>query len=295
MGLPALPGTLPRLAALAVLVTFTGPGASACQTLPPLPPPPAPVAGKPTLLAVFAHPDDETTVSAMLAHYAAAGHPVYLAALTSGGQGTRLHAGIPAGPELIRTRQAELTCATRQLGLPPPVLLGFGDGHLSDWAVQNRALSALRALMERLRPDVVITWGPDGGSGHPDHRAASNLVTQVVQSWPTSGPEGGGPGTGPRKLYYVAWPQSRIPPPFRYFGRFRSGVADRLVTTAIDTRAGAARARRALDCHQSQFTALERAVIARLLDKAFAGVTYLRQAFPTLAGPPTVTREADLW
>jgi LmbE family N-acetylglucosaminyl deacetylase len=278
-----------RLSLLLALAAATG-----CGHLPPLPPPPVAVPGKPALLAVFAHPDDETTVSAMLARYAAQGHPVYLLALTSGDQGTRFHAGLEAGATLARAREAELTCATRALGLPPPLLFGFPDGKLSDWAVQNRALEALRAAVARLRPEVVVTWGPEGGSGHPDHRAASNLVTQVVQSWPRPAPGSYHP-PGPRKLYYVAWPQSRIPPPFRYFGRFRSGVDDDLITTAVDSRAGTPRARRALDCHQSQFTAVERALIARLLQEAFGGITYLRQAFPTLGRPAARAREADLW
>src|SRR5437868_6312304 len=125
---------MPRRAVLALLATLVA-ALSACQAQVPLPPAPRPVPGKPGILAVFAHPDDETTVGALLAHYAALGHPVHLATLTSGGKGTRLHAGIPAGPALERAREAELTCAAQALGLPPPIPLRFEDARLSDWAV----------------------------------------------------------------------------------------------------------------------------------------------------------------
>jgi len=111
----------------------------------------ATVEGPPkTVLAVFAHPDDEVFVGPLLAHYARQGAKVHLAIVTDGEKGTSPHAGIPAGPELASVR-AEVA---QEIG----------------------------KLMARLRPDVVITWGPDGGYGHPDHRLVGDVVTQVVQA-----------------------------------------------------------------------------------------------------------------
>jgi len=88
----------------------------------------ATVEGPPkTVLAVFAHPDDEVFVGPLLAHYARQGAKVHLAIVTDGEKGTSPHAGIPAGPELASVR-AEVA---QEIG----------------------------KLMARLRPDVVITWG----------------------------------------------------------------------------------------------------------------------------------------
>ena len=78
---------------------------------------PALAAEKPAILAVFAHPDDETTVSPLLARYAKAGHPVYLATITSGQKGVRPHAGIAAGDQLGAAREKELRYAASALGV----------------------------------------------------------------------------------------------------------------------------------------------------------------------------------
>lgn len=73
------------------------------------------------LLAVFAHPDDETFVGPVLARYAREGVKVYLAIATKGEKGTSKRAGIPAGDPLAATRRAEATCACQQLGIEPPI------------------------------------------------------------------------------------------------------------------------------------------------------------------------------
>src|SRR5215472_16440924 len=74
------------------------------------------------ILAVFAHPDDETTVSPMLARYAREGVKVYLAIATKGEKGANEHAGIPAGEPLANVRREEIVCACKQLGIEPPIL-----------------------------------------------------------------------------------------------------------------------------------------------------------------------------
>ena len=79
------------------------------------------------LLAVFAHPDDESTVSAVLAKYAAAGVKVYLATATDGRLGVNEHAGIPAGDALAAARVLELKCTTEKLGINPPIMFGLYD------------------------------------------------------------------------------------------------------------------------------------------------------------------------
>ena len=70
-----------------------------------------------TLLAVFAHPDDESTVSPILARYAREGVDVTVAIATDGRLGFREHAGIPAGDELAAVRREEMECAAGNLGI----------------------------------------------------------------------------------------------------------------------------------------------------------------------------------
>ena len=74
-----------------------------------------------TLLAVFAHPDDETAVGPLLARYAREGVAVHLAIATDGQKGVREHAGIPAGEKLAAKRTGEAQCACEALGINPPV------------------------------------------------------------------------------------------------------------------------------------------------------------------------------
>ena len=87
-----------------------------------------------TLVAVLAHPDDETLVGPALARYAREGIRVFLVIATDGRRGANAHARIPAGGSLARVRAAEARCSARALGLEPPILLGFPDAGLADFA-----------------------------------------------------------------------------------------------------------------------------------------------------------------
>ena len=83
-----------------------------------------------TLLAVFAHPDDETLIGPLLAKYGREGVRVQLVIVTEGEKGIFPHAGIPAGPELAKVRAEEARCSCRALGISAPILLGFKDAEL---------------------------------------------------------------------------------------------------------------------------------------------------------------------
>src|SRR3978361_1467508 len=80
------------------------------------------------ILAVFAHGDDEKVVAPVLAKYAAAGADVYIAVATDGRYGVVDHAHIPAGDSLAYVRAGEIKCAAEQLGIHPPIFMGFQDG-----------------------------------------------------------------------------------------------------------------------------------------------------------------------
>ncbi len=157
-----------------------------------------------TLVAVFAHGDDETSVGPILARYAREGAQVHLVIVTDGAQGG-LNTAIARGPDLARARAEEARCATDALGARPPILLGYPDGKLGDYgtdpALLFRLTARLHEELQRLRPDALITWGPDGAVGHPDHRLVSTLVTQLVRA--------GAPGV-PERVFHAYLPAEGI-------------------------------------------------------------------------------------
>jgi LmbE family N-acetylglucosaminyl deacetylase len=161
-----------------------------------------------TLLAIFAHPDDEATVSPVLAKYAAEGVKVYLAIATDGRLGVTEHAKIPAGDSLATVRAEELKCAAMQLGIEPPIMFGLHDQLKmgEGYGPLHEQLSVMREkvkeLFTTLKPDAVITWGPSGWTGHHDHRLVNSVVTEVFQTqqWDM-----------PVQLFYNAIPTGNLP------------------------------------------------------------------------------------
>jgi len=235
-------------------------------------------AGGRTLLAVFAHPDDETIVTPLLARYAREGVRVVLAIATDGQKGVREHAGIPAGEALATARAAEARCACAALGIEPPVLIGLEDGAMQQGENGAALRDAVARLFAELKPDAVLTWGPDGVSGHTDHRLVSAIVTEVFQSQ-----EGGGPG----QLYYAGLPAERLaslleqagpgaaPPPMR-----ARTVRERYLPVRIAyAPEDAAAAVKALDCHESQYTPEERKALGGMARGVENGTVSLRPWF----------------
>lgn len=135
-----------------------------------------------TLLAIFAHADDETTAGPLLAKYARLGVTVKLALVTDG------RGGNGGSEEQKIIRAAEAQCSTEKLGIDPPILMEFHDGTVAD-DVRN-VKGAIVALFEEIQPDIVVTWGPEGGYGHKDHRMVSAIVADVFQAggegWPSA-------------------------------------------------------------------------------------------------------------
>jgi LmbE family N-acetylglucosaminyl deacetylase len=159
-----------------------------------------------TMMAVFAHADDEVFVGPLLAHYAHQGVKVHLVLITQSNESRPGVPGIPTGSELTRVRAEEARCACHELGIEPLVILEFAVGQLGGvtrppWGHLARAEREIRRLFAEIRPEVVITFGPEGAYGYPDHRLAGDVVTQVVQS---------GADGSPHKLFYSAYPKDRI-------------------------------------------------------------------------------------
>ncbi len=136
------------------------------------------------ILGVFAHPDDENLVGRVLAKYARTGNRVYVIIATDGNNGTRV-TKIPAGEELARVRRLETICACEKLGIKKPIyfsqprldtLFGVRPYLTSHAATKN----LLKAKIEELKPDAIITFGPDGEYGHSEHIVIGSIVQELL-------------------------------------------------------------------------------------------------------------------
>ena len=222
---------------------------------PPDVPPPSPLARAQTVAAIFAHPDDETTVAPLLARLAREGKTVHLIITTDGRYGATDHSGIPAGDSLVAVRREELICSAAALGIEPPVqydgkdMLGSNEG-MGEFFTQLIGMEdALEATLDSLRPDAVITFGADGDSGHPDHRLTADVVTELLLS-----------GKLPFQphLYYFSYTREQAD---RYGADWNLNYADprNLTERWSFTPADADRYYAAIHCHESQYSAADRA------------------------------------
>src|SRR5262249_6985788 len=226
------------------------------------------------LMAVLAHPDDESLgFGGTLAKYASEGADVFLVTATRGQRGR--YNGHPPGDDqhpgaaaLGEIRERELRSAASVLGIREVSLLQYTDSQL-DQADARAAIADVVRHLRRLRPDVVITFGPEGAYGHPDHIAISQFTTAAVVAPARPGFAGAGAEAhSASKLYYLAWPASTwsaYQAAFRQLVSNVDGVArqatpwpDWAITTVIDTRACWSTVWRAVSCHASQVSAYER-------------------------------------
>jgi LmbE family N-acetylglucosaminyl deacetylase len=159
------------------------------------------------LLAVLAHPDDESLgLGGTLARYAAEGVATYLLTATRGERGRFFdNADRPPDDEVGRVREGELRAAAAELGVGEVALLDYHDGEL-DRADPIEAMGRIAAHVRRIRPHVVVTFGPDGAYGHPDHIAISQFTCAAVVAAADPAADYGLPPHGVAKLYYMASP-----------------------------------------------------------------------------------------
>jgi len=230
-----------------------------------------------TLLAVFAHPDDETFVGPVLARYAREGAKVYLAIATKGEKGVNDRAGIPAGDPLAKTRREEATCACRQLGIEAPLFFELNDGELGAMTSPlGRNIQAVADKVEdligRLHPQAIVTWGPEGGYGHPDHRLVSDAVTQAIQSRKSD-----------VKLFYagMSLEQAKVLNTVWASTGFMWHASDEsyLTVRVPVSNADLAAYHRALECHKSQFSTEDMQKLEKALDTAWEQGVWFRPWF----------------
>jgi LmbE family N-acetylglucosaminyl deacetylase len=254
----------------------------------------------PRLMAVLAHPDDESLgIGGTLAKYASEGADVFLLSATRGDRGRYrdYRFGDPQHPgasALGAIRERELRAAASALGVQDVALLDYRDQEL-DRANPPQVIAAIAEHLRRVHPDVVITFGPDGAYGHPDHIAISQFTTAAVVA---------AADAAISKLYYIAWPESTWAVYQSAFKKLTSTVdgverqvvpwPDWEITTVIDTREFCQAVWRAISCHESQMSVYTQlAHLSPQQRETLWGVQSFYRVFSTVNGGRA--RETDLF
>jgi LmbE family N-acetylglucosaminyl deacetylase len=162
-----------------------------------------------SILACFAHPDDELGVASLVAQAVAQGARATLICTTNGDVGTVDEQYLHGYSSIAELRLAELSCATKLIGFTEVVTLGYRDSGMmgsednqhpeSYWQVTpDAAAEQVAEVMRRVRPQVVITFNTFGAYGHPDHikiNQATLAAFEMLQTEPEH----------PEKLYYTTF------------------------------------------------------------------------------------------
>ena len=195
----------------------------------------------PALLAVFAHPDDETFRSGgMLALLARRGVRVQVLTATRGGAGSCGEPSLCTPDELPAVREHELRCACAALGIEPPILLDYQDGHLAE-ADPETIVAEILAVAADVCPQVMLTFGPAGLSGHPDHIAIGKFAAEAYHR-----------SNNVSAVYTLAVPQSLADA----LGMAQlHALPDEAITLAIEVSETWEAKMKAIHCHATQLSA----------------------------------------
>jgi LmbE family N-acetylglucosaminyl deacetylase len=175
----------------------------------------APYSKQHRLLCIYAHPDDEVFCSGgTIAKYVAEGVEVMVVSATKGDAGQIRDANIATRRTLGKVREQELHESCRRLGAHHAICLDYGDGTLKELPLETLVEHVVKIIRE-FQPDVVITFGPDGAYGHPDHVAIGEATTIACQvsgnphKFPVQIVDGLQPHL-PERLYHSHFPRSRM-------------------------------------------------------------------------------------
>ena len=208
------------------------------------------------LLAVLAHPDDESRIiGGTLAQCAGEGVRVVVWIATRGEASTLLGDPPICTPEqLADVRAGEMAAAADALGLAEVHMRDYPDGGLEDIG-QDRIVGDIIRVIREVRPQVVITFGPEGRTLHPDHIAVHRYATNActLSGDPEAYPEQLAAGLvawGPAKLYYTTVAASVA----RAASWSFPATADEAITVTIDVSSHlAAQQRATIEAHRTQY------------------------------------------
>ncbi len=227
-----------------------------------------------SLLAVFAHPDDESyRAGGTLALLAQAGVRVQLLCATRG------EWGIPKLPfhQAREVREQELACACQALGgIPEAHFLDYEDGRLSSVPEVN-AIARLVNLIRKHRPDALLTWPPGGISGHSDHQTISRWTRKAfLQAANPSYGESTLPAHTVSALYYLVLPH----PVAEEVGLSNlDTVPFREVSLSIDVHPVWDKKMAAIHCHRSQIAHSPVMSLPPQKQEAFFGQEYFKRIY----------------
>ena len=275
------------------------------------------------LLAVTAHPDDETFgCGGTLARYAAEGVEVALICATRGEAGEISDPSLATPETLPKVREGELRAACDVLGVKELFLLGYRDSGMAGTAgnqhpatlfqaSHEELVGGIVAVIRRVKPQVVVTFDPSGGYGHPDHIAIHHAAREAFAAAGDAAryPEHLGGGIepyAPRKLYYFVFPRSM----FRAFQEAvkaaggdsdfadmdpdKLGTPDEEITTVLDVSSYGLQKEGAAKCHRTQIQGEPFSWLPETLKVRFLSTEHLVRAEPPFApGPHAI--EADLF
>ena len=246
------------------------------------------------LLAVFAHPDDESFgMAGTLSLAADAGLPVRVVCATDGdlgGEGATV-AERAMAPEI---RRGELRAACRAMGIGEPVFLGYGDSGMEGWgpppgslvlADPDEVVERIAAVVREVRPAIVVTFDPNGIYGHPDHRAISRLATEAYRRT-------AGDADGPRALFHQVVAQTQLGSLGALFSALEAvDEGERPEPTADDRAQQQAFAAFAIPDHSIDVEVDVRSVIDRKIAAMRAHATQIRM--PEGEVPPEMTEAVE--
>lgn len=232
-----------------------------------------------SLLAIYAHPDDEAfSTGGTIARYAAEGAEVYLVCATRGEAGEISDPSLATQDNLGQVREDELRCAAETIGVAELIFLDYRDSGMQGTpenedprafinVPEHEVIKQLVGIIRRLQPQVITTFEPNGGYGHPDHIAIHRHAKAAfhIAADPDRFPDQG-PAWQANRLFYTTIPRS-------FFEKMRTqleeigvdasehsifndhnlGWPDEQVNAKLDVSDTVASKWEALECHRTQF------------------------------------------
>ncbi len=271
-----------------------------------------------SVLAAFAHPDDEGFgCGGTLAMLVERGAHVTLVCTTNGDVGEISDPSLATPETLAQVRREELRRAMAVTGVQDLRFLGYRDSGMAgtddnthpdslSQADPEKVAGELAEIIRETRPEMVFTHDPTGGYGHPDHTAVYRHATRAFALAGDPGHEGDSTHArqawSPRLLYYVCFPRSNfrrmwqqmlnagITPPFASLDIETIGSPDEDVTTVVDVGAYVETKVASLNCHRTQID--PNGPFAKLPQEMMREI--MSTEYYTLAVPKEGDKEADL-